>query len=101
MSVRYKLLLFPSLIFILLSGCGSNNIPKYKDGYLYRGIYFGRNLSSTYKHGIRDGCETSRGIYTKSHALFNDDIDYYNGWFLGRKKCRHLLKIDENGDLVL
>jgi hypothetical protein len=70
-------------------------------GYTYHGIYFGKHLSDTYKYGIRDGCETSRGVYTKSHHLFNSDNDYYNGWFIGRNRCRELLQIDENGDLIL
>jgi len=71
-----------------------------KSGYKYSGIYFGRKLSALSKHGIQDGCETAKGFYTKSHTLFNTEPDYYNGWFLGRNRCRHLLKLDENGDLI-
>jgi hypothetical protein len=93
----------PSLLIsiLFLLGCSSGENPTPQNGFHYRGVYFGEHLSSTFQHGIKDGCETSRGIYTKSHRLFNNDNDYYQGWFIGRNKCRHLLKIDENGDLVL
>ena len=97
--LRYAPFLLAALL--LLPACQSGSGPKYKDGYTSRGIYFGRNFSPAYKHGIRDGCETSRGVYTKSHRLFNDNNDYYNGWFLGRHKCIDLLKIDEDGNLIL
>jgi hypothetical protein len=72
-----------------------------KGGYTYRGVSFGRHLSALSKKGINDGCDTARGVYTKSHTLFNQTDDYYEGWFIGRKRCRNLLKIDENGDLIL
>jgi len=101
MPKQYKFLFLPSLLILFLVGCNTHRAPRYKDGYIYRNIYFGRNLSPAFKQGVRDGCETARGIYSKAHTLFNHDNDYYNGWFLGRKKCRHLLKIDEYGDLVL
>jgi hypothetical protein len=99
MSNLLKVSLLVSIFF--LGGCSSEKRPHPKNGFSYHGVYFGEHLSSAFKHGIRDGCETSRGVYTKSHRLFNNDNDYYNGWFTGRNKCRHLLEIDENGDLVL
>jgi hypothetical protein len=101
MSRPSRFVLFASTGLLLLSSCQSGSSPKYSSAYIYQGIYFGRNFSSSYKQGIRDGCETSRGIYTKSHKLFNNNNDYYNGWFLGRHKCLGLLKIDEEGNLVL
>ena len=85
----------------LLSGCGNGKSPQYKKGYTYHGIYFGKHLSPAFRQGIRDGCETSRGVYTKSHRQFNTNNDYYEGWFRGRNKCRHLLRIDENDNLIL
>jgi hypothetical protein len=101
MTGAFKLTLFFSALVLLISGCHSKKPAKKREVYTYRKISFGKHLSSAYKHGIRDGCETSRGIYTKSHRLFNNNIDYYNGWFSGRNRCRHLLKINENGDLIL
>ena len=99
----YRLSLVSVLMsgLLILSSCQSNGSPHYKEGYLYRSIYFGKGLSPNAKRGIRDGCETSRGIYTKSYELFNNDNDYYNGWFTGRNRCRGLLKIDADGNLIL
>ena len=85
----------------MLSGCYSNGSHRYQEGYVYHGIYFDKGLSSHAKRGIRDGCETSRGVYTKSHRLFNNSNDYYNGWFMGRNRCRGLLRIDEDDNLIL
>ncbi len=101
--MSYRLLFTSVLITgsLTFSGCQSNGSSRYKEGYVYHGIYFGKGLSPHAKQGIRDGCETSRGVYTKSHTLFNDDNDYYNGWFTGRNRCRGLLQIEEDGNLIL
>jgi len=80
---------------LLFSACTSNNTLPYLGGYVYSGITFGKNLSDYYKQGIRDGCRTAQGFYTKSHTLFKTADDYYDGWFLGRNRCRHLLVIEE------
>lgn len=86
---------------ILLTSCANRSSADPKKSYTYRGIVFDGSFSADAKAGIRDGCETARGVYTKSHNRFNNSNDYYNGWFLGRNKCRKLLRIDENGDLIL
>ena len=94
---------FTTGVFLFLTACtpsSRHEMFRPKSGYQYSGIYFGKHLSPLLKRGIDDGCETAKGFYTKSHTLFNNEIDYYNGWFLGRNKCRHLLKLDENGDLI-
>jgi len=84
-----------AMFAILLAGCASTHTPsaqlEYLGGYTYSGITFGKNLSQLYKRGVRDGCQTAKGYYTKSHRLFNDEVDYYRGWFSGRRRCRNLL----------
>ncbi|HIP27980.1 MAG TPA: hypothetical protein EYG82_02270 [Sulfurovum sp.] len=87
--------------FILLSGCKPRHLPASKGGYTYSGIYFGAHFNSTYKQGIRDGCKTAKGVYRKSHWFFQNKQDYVDGWFLGRNKCKKLLKINKDGDLIL
>jgi hypothetical protein len=88
------LLMFISLWII--AGCASmKEKPRSQEGYIYSGVSFEKDLSDTYKKGVRDGCETSKGYYTKNHRLFNDDNDYYHGWFTGRNRCRHLLVLEE------
>ena len=84
----------------LLQNCGSSKVPAREGGFSYSGIYFGKHFPTNYQQGIVDGCTTAKGYYKKSHRLFNTNIDYYNGWFLGRNRCKNLLKIDENGDLM-
>ncbi len=81
------------------TGCVHETAPVIKMGYYHSGIYFGKNFSANYQQGIADGCTTSKGVYTKSHTLFNNDQNYNNGWFLGRNRCRHLLVIvDEKNE---
>lgn len=95
-----KMLFIFSTLF-LLGACHTKQLPPSKGGYKYHNIYFGSHLTMHYKEGIQDGCNTAKGIYTKDHWLFNNSNDYNHGWFLGRNKCRKLLKIDKNGDLIL
>ncbi len=94
-------ILFITTTFILISGCKPKHLPANKGGFTYSGIYFGAHLKDTYKKGIIDGCKTAKGMYTKAHWSFQNRQDYANGWFLGRNRCKGLLKINENGDLIL
>ncbi len=40
-----------------------------------------------FKAGSQDGCATANGTYTKNSASFNNDKDYQDGWYTGRKNC--------------
>jgi hypothetical protein len=101
MSKKIPSLLLFFTISVLLTSCVSNNTATKHRGYYHSGIYFGKYFSPNYQQGIADGCTTAKGYYKKSRKLFNVSRDYNNGWFLGRNRCRNLLKINENGDLVL
>ena len=92
------LLLGSTLVF---NACSPNEVSIEEGGYYHSGIYFGSNLPYTYKKGIKDGCTTSKGKYKKSHWLFKNQKNYVDGWFLGRNKCKDLLKINKNGDVIL
>ena len=86
-----------SASILLFTACGGvRHVPESQGGFYYSGIYFGKNFSPTLKEGVADGCETSKGHYTKNHTLFNNDTDYNNGWFLGRSRCIPLFKVDED-----
>ena len=102
MSYSKTPLLFLSLFCaqLLITACTTAEKASTKKGYLHSGIYFGKNLSNIYKLGIKDGCKTSKGAYTKSHYLFTRKSEYVDGWFMGRNKCKHLLKINKNGDII-
>jgi len=82
-------------LMLCLAGCSSKNTPVSKGGYYYSGIYFGKNLVSAYKKGIKDGCRSAKGNYSKNHYLFNSNKEYNNGWFLGRNRCNDLITITE------
>ena len=40
-----------------------------------------------FKAGSQDGCATANGAYTKNSNSFQNNKDYQDGWFYGRKKC--------------
>jgi len=94
-----SLLIFGITLFTL-QNCGSSKVSTSQGGFYHSGIYFGKHFPANYQQGIADGCTTAKGIYKNSHRLFNSDGNYYNGWFLGRNRCRVLLRINENGDLM-
>ena len=88
--------LFIAATSFYFTGCDHEKKPELKEGYYHSGIYFGKNFSADYQQGIADGCSASKGVYTKSHYLFNNRQDYNDGWFLGRNRCKHLLVIEED-----
>ncbi|MEA3419533.1 MAG: hypothetical protein U9Q90_09065 [Campylobacterota bacterium] len=46
------------------------------------------NRTESFKQGARDGCDTADGDYTKNHDAFNNDFEYHDGWFAGRRNCQ-------------
>ena len=75
---------------VLLSGCVSSvSSPTPGSGdFVYRGHDFGPDRDSDYRKGVMDGCRTSDGEYTKSHALFKTNASYHAGWEHGRLHCK-------------
>jgi len=59
---------------LLFTACTSSSLPV-------------NAQTPSFKAGSQDGCATANGAYTKNSASFNNDKDYQNGWFYGRKKC--------------
>ncbi len=43
--------------------------------------------SPSFKSGSKDGCSTAKGTYIKDGASFNNNKEYQNGWYFGRKNC--------------
>jgi len=98
-SIKIKSLLLLSTSLIVFTACGKPDKLSVKDGGFYEsGIYFGSNFSEGYKRGIKDGCATAKGDYKKSHYLFKTNIDYNDGWFLARNRCKHLLIIEDENE---
>jgi len=71
---------------LLLTACTSSGISL-ENSYIYNGVNFGADRDASFKHGVRDGCKTSDGDYTKDHNLFNNSESYKTGWEDGRLQC--------------
>jgi hypothetical protein len=95
MKEKFISCLLLSTSLFVFNACSPSKVTVSEGGFYHSDIYFGKNFSSSYKKGIKDGCTTSKGNYKKSHTLFNNNSDYNNGWFLGRSRCRKLLVIVE------
>ena len=103
--MRYTKSILLLSTLVLLSACGKRKVKHYKNSFYHEGIYFGTQVSTAFKYGVRDGCQTAKGFYKKNSPAFNrassvtytnkkyinPNNTYQNGWFLGRNKCRHLL----------
>ncbi len=70
----------------MIFGCAGGR-PGPND-FVYGEINFGDNRSDSYKSGAKAGCDTAKGDYRKNHRKFNNDMDYHEGWFDGRKWCQ-------------
>ena len=69
--------IYISLLFLMiLNGCSQE--PT-----------FNPSNKHIYNQGYKDGCKTANGNYTKKHKLFQNNLDYHEGWFGGRKECNH------------
>ena len=82
-----------SILFILLNGCNSANIPcspeaKAEGHICYDGIDFGTNPNPLYKLGIKDGCSTGKGYFRKDYRYSKISKAYIDGWIEGRRVCR-------------
>ncbi len=88
-----------SLIVLVCSsffvGCSSRSSASpnscQKGMYCYKNINFGKSRGYSYEKGIRDGCKTANGFFRKDYALSNRNKEYFDGWILGRSKCRQQL----------
>ncbi len=79
-----KVLVSSGLIVIGVIFIACSN-PKPKESY--RPLDLSRSTQS-FKSGAYDGCNTADGTYTKNHEAFNNDIEYHEGWFAGRRNCQ-------------
>jgi hypothetical protein len=91
MFIKKILIITTALVAgLLLSACTSSSLPPLAGGsaYIYNGVNFGSGRDASFKHGVRDGCRTSDGDYTKDHTLFNNSESYKVGWEDGRLQCK-------------
>lgn len=82
---------------LIIMGCSSDSedlsldLCKQKGYFCYKNINFGKSRGSDYEKGIRDGCKTGEGTFTKDYSLSSTSKDYFDGWILGRSKCKQVL----------
>ena len=68
---------------LLLTSCGSNKPPQPQP---YRPLNLSHK-SESFKLGAHDGCITAVEVYKKDHEAFNNDFEYNEGWWAGRRNC--------------
>jgi hypothetical protein len=69
---------------LLLSACGSgsrSDVPQ-----PYKPLNLDRK-SESFTKGAHDGCATAAEHYKKDHDAFNNDSEYNEGWWAGRRNC--------------
>jgi hypothetical protein len=84
------LLVIAATAAIFLSGCVSSesSIAPSGDDFIYRGHDFGPDRDAGYRQGVKDGCRTTDGDYTKNHAAYKTEESYHMGWEHGRLHCK-------------
>jgi len=75
------LLLTGSLLF---SACGNSSKSAIPQPYRPLNL---DNKSESFKKGAHDGCATAAETYKKDHEAFNNDFEYNEGWWAGRRNC--------------
>ena len=86
--LRISLFTLAATAAFLLTACGDGPALGGENAFIYNGHNFGDNRNAEFKQGVRDGCKTSTGAYTKNHALFNTNNAYHTGWEDGRMNCK-------------
>jgi len=72
--------------FILLTACGSSKKRGPQPYQPYKPLDL-RGQSESFISGANDGCETAYEKYKKDHEAFNNDFEYNEGWWTGRRNC--------------
>ncbi len=91
-----KLTLIGVVSIIYLSGCSRGRPAVAPQGcqkgmFCYENINFGPSRGSAFEKGVKDGCKTANGSFRKDYYLSSSNKNYYDGWILGRSKCKQTL----------
>jgi len=68
-----------------LKNCGKNG------NFCYKGVNYGPSRGPLFEQGIKDGCRTGEGFFTKDYSLSSRSKEYFDGWILGRSHCKQIL----------
>ncbi len=58
--------------------------------YCYKNINFGPSKGRLFEQGVRDGCRTREGTFTKDYSRSRNKL-YQEGWQLGMSRCKQQL----------
>ena len=82
LNKKHQAILFISAT-LLFTSCGSSNKSQPQP---YRPLDL-TNKSESFRQGASDGCSTASENYKKNHEEFNNNFDYNEGWWAGRRNC--------------
>ena len=80
---KTKTILFISSC-LLFTACGSNSKNAVPASYRPLNL---DNKTESFQKGASDGCATAAETYKKDHEAFNNDFEYNEGWWAGRRNC--------------
>ncbi len=92
--IKYIYMTFAALL--LFSGCVSitpkcSNATSAQGYFCYQGYNFGKDTTSLYREGVKDGCRTANGTFTKNYSLSGSSDEYVKGWEKGRAACKLII----------
>jgi len=58
------------------------------DNYYHHGHDYGENRNYGYQRGVRQGCDSRRGRWSKNDERYRHNQDYRNGWNAGFSRCK-------------
>ena len=93
---KMKITIFSIASSLIIAGCGNNaivdiNACKKAGNFCYKGVNYGKSRGEDFEIGIKDGCATGEGTFTKNYSLSSTSKNYSDGWILGRSKCKQIL----------
>jgi len=59
--------------------------------FCHQGYNFGKKLGVAYRQGVKDGCRTANGYFTKNYGLSGSNEAYIKGWDKGRATCKLMI----------
>ncbi|MDQ7046385.1 MAG: hypothetical protein Q9M39_01680 [Sulfurovum sp.] len=66
----------------------SNSDGSHTGDYYHHDHNYGENRNYSYRRGVRDGCDSAKGRWSKDHDRFRHDNNYKEGWKAGHRRCR-------------
>jgi len=91
--VNYTLISLVTIILIDSCARRSTGLPlTCQPGmFCYKNINFGPSKGRAFEQGVRDGCQTREGTFTKDYSQSSTNKTYKEGWELGMSRCKQQL----------